>query len=570
MAIFIPSVPESFNSSYGEEEVFNSLKILDDKYSIFYSLSWVGIDKRTLGEADFVISHPEKGILVIEVKSGEIEFKNGEWFQTNRKTKYRKTITPFSQAKRSRYEIEDRLRKKLKYNEVPLLCYCVWFPSIEIKPIDELPPEADKRIVLDEKSLLNPVKAIDRAFSFWKDRGKRYRKLDSKQYKRVFDILCPYFHAVPKLSNSIIEAEKYYIRLTNQQVALLNFLQEQKTAVVHGLAGTGKTVLAVEKARMLAELGDNVLFLCYNSFLKDYLRKSNNMPNVIFHNAHTLAYEMLPDPNMNLDEILIMFEDYLEEVYEAEDWPYNNVIIDEGQDLDDCLLNRLYELVKAKNGCFYVFYDRNQYIMKNKKADWIEKAECRLVLHKNCRNTVEIFRSACSILGTEASSYSNNIHGNVPDAFFYRTEDQLLSIVNRFVKNALDGGLLPHELVILSGSTIEKSWLNSGSICGCLISKTFCEDSILFSTIRKFKGLEAKAILLIDISMSELIKEETKRLIYVGSTRAKYLLNLAILEDVESSELGEFLRQINNSRNVPKNKKGFGRLLNININKYKI
>ena len=77
MAIFIPSIkPEDFNNSYGEMKVYEALRSLNDQYTVFYSLSWVGInEKRTIGEADFVIAHPSKGILVIEVKSGEIEYK---------------------------------------------------------------------------------------------------------------------------------------------------------------------------------------------------------------------------------------------------------------------------------------------------------------------------------------------------------------------------------------------------------------------------------------------------------------------------------------------------------------
>ena len=79
MAVFIPSVkPEDFNNSYGEMQVYEALRTLNNQYTVFYSLSWIGVNnKRTVGEADFVIAHPKKGILVIEVKSGEIEYKNG-------------------------------------------------------------------------------------------------------------------------------------------------------------------------------------------------------------------------------------------------------------------------------------------------------------------------------------------------------------------------------------------------------------------------------------------------------------------------------------------------------------
>lgn len=85
MAVFIPNMkPKDFNNSYGEMKVYEALGSLDNEYTVFYSLSWISSSyKRTLGEADFVVTHPGLGLLVIEVKSGEIEFNNGMWIQTN-------------------------------------------------------------------------------------------------------------------------------------------------------------------------------------------------------------------------------------------------------------------------------------------------------------------------------------------------------------------------------------------------------------------------------------------------------------------------------------------------------
>lgn len=56
-----------------------------------------------------------------------------------------------------------------------------------------------------------------------------------------------------------------------------------------------------------------------------------------------------------------------------------------------------------------------------------------------------------------------------------------------------------------------------------------------------------------------------KRLLYVGTSRAKNLLNIAMLEDVSSDDMGDYLRTLNPDRNIPKNKKGLKRLLNISI-----
>jgi len=361
------------------------------------------------------------------------------------------------------------------------------------------------------------------------------------------------------------EIEESYIQLTNQQSALLDFLVEQRTAVIHGLAGTGKTVLAVEKAKRIASHNESVLFLCYNSFLRDMLRNNNPIPNVSFHNAHSLAYEIMGVSDSPIEEVLNEFEDYLEEVFDEESWHYRNIIVDEGQDLDDRLLNRLYELVKKKNGCFYVFYDRNQYIMKKQLPQWIEEAECRLVLHKNCRNTAEVFKTSCSIMGLDSVTY-NEIHGEVPAGKLYRTTAEMDSIVNDFLNRVASEGLLPEDVVILTAKTTEESWLDVGKQYGKYrISLSQEPGKVLFTSIRKFKGLEANAILIVDASMSSLLFPENRRLLYVGTSRAKNLLNIALLYDVENSEMGDYLRSLAPERNVPKNLKGLKRLLNITI-----
>lgn len=566
MAVFIPSVkPEDFNNSYGEMKVYEALRALSDQYTVFYSLSWVGInEKRTVGEADFVIVHPAKGIFVIEVKSGEIEYKNGEWIQTNTKSGQSKRIEPYVQARKSKFELLDRLKQGIRDFRIPMMCYGVWFPSIDISEKATLPPESPKEITLDRLSLENAEKAINDAFSYWAEKCRQV-SLDQAQLQKVINVLCPHFHVVPRLKTKIEEMEETYIQLTRQQASLLDFLEEQKTAVIHGLAGTGKTVLGVEKAKRLAAQDEQVLFLCFNSFLRDALKRNNIIPNVTFHNAHSLAYEIMGQFDAPIEEVLEEFEDFLEEVFDEESWEYSNIIVDEGQDLDDRLLNRLYELVKQKNGCFYVFYDRNQYIMKNKLPKWIEDAECRLVLHKNCRNTAEVFKTSCSIMGLENVTY-NEVHGEIPAARFYTREDEEEKIVSEFIKRVMDERLDPSDVVILTAKTIESSWIDPGKkYAGQELSCEGESGKILFTTIRKFKGLEAEAILIVDVQMSALTNPENRRLLYTGSSRAKNLLNIAMLEDIKTGEYGDYLRNIAPGRNVPKNKKGLKRLLNVTM-----
>ena len=79
----------------------------------------------------------------------------------------------------------------------------------------------------------------------------------------------------------------------------------------------------------------------------------------------------------------------------------------------------------------------------------------------------------------------------------------------------------PEDIVILTTSSVPNSMLkNISAINGVSISTEPTKNNILFTSVRKFKGLEAKAVLLIDILVNRLTNELYKRLVYVGSSRA--------------------------------------------------
>ena len=70
---------------------------------------------------------------------------------------------------------------------------------------------------------------------------------------------------------------------------------------------------------------------------------------------------------------------------------------------------------------------------------------------------------------------------------------------------------------------------------------------------------------LLILKYASLSSTDNRRLLYVGSSRAKNLLNIAMLDDIEREEMGDLLKSIAPDRHVPKNKKGLKRLLNITI-----
>ena len=56
---------------------------------------------------------------------------------------------------------------------------------------------------------------------------------------------------------------------------------------------------------------------------------------------------------------------------------------------------------------------------------------------------------------------------------------------------------------------------------------------IWFTSIRKFKGLEAKAVLIVGFRFSESDSQLSRRILYVGCSRANAYLQIAFEQDIQ-------------------------------------
>ena len=100
----------------GEVRTYRALaNSLSDEYSVFYSVPWRGRTRSGQtrdGESDFVILHPELGLLVLEVKGGEISHdpRSGKWISTSVQGRNYEIKDPFRQAETSKYNLIELLR----------------------------------------------------------------------------------------------------------------------------------------------------------------------------------------------------------------------------------------------------------------------------------------------------------------------------------------------------------------------------------------------------------------------------------------------------------------------------
>lgn len=549
MARFYPALAGDFHGSTGERQVYRALEMLGDDYTVFHSYCWLGDGVRTApqGEADFVVLHPDHGILAIEVKAGGIAYEKGTWWQTNRRTGERKAIDPFQQAENSCQRILAELRRRMSQH-VPLVGKAVWFTSVHLSKGKPLPLEAPRDIILDADDLREPKATLEKIYSYWHGLFRVSERAQSlATFKHVVQILQPVFRIVETLSSASPAMEQSTARLTNAQFALLEYLVDQRTAAIHGAAGTGKSLLAAEKARMIAREGQKVLYLCFNEFLLRRLRSCRWDEKITIHNERTLAEELMADRDLPLTTVLREFEVFFQEEFDDTLWTYPNIVVDEAQDFPSALLEHLALLAELHDGAFYLFYDRGQTIIsrhaKEKTvqtaSEWIDAhMDCRLVLYRNCRNTAEIGRTVQSFLVGRHKNYLNAIHGTKPRAVFVPHRKAIHDAAADFVRRMRSEERLPlQDIVILTVSTLERSaFAEMTELAGIPLSHQPEEGKLWFTTVRRYKGLEAKAVLLVDVHVSSLVNPTSQRLIYVGSSRAAAYLETIFLDDVPLEE----------------------------------
>lgn len=542
MARMIPNTLEDDHGSFGERMVFDALKNkLDDEFTVFHSVRWnAPNDKNTIiwGECDFTVFHPTYGIIIFEVKSGGIECVDNRWtyIRTDNGARHRMKHHPLEQADREiRYKFKDLISELLESSPEYDKQYCLvepaaWFPSISKKDVvGELPMEYRDEIVLYENALDNPRKFIMGIYDYYG--GRKHTSLNPNSCKKIIDSFAPYFSAVPSLRAKQQERNEEFVCLTRQQTYLLDYLEEQRVAAIQGAAGTGKTMLAVEKAKKLAKSG-KILFLCFNRYLKEFLQRlkeeaPNQYANIDFYNLPQLACVAMKVPSVEKDDVV-----YFLSHFENYDWNYRHIVIDEGQDFDSITISKLYDIALLQDGAFYVFYDKKQFVQGLEFPDWLANAECRLVLNINCRNTYQIADTSGRPVDIQPRVKERSVKGDMPSFYLCSDAKEALNVLSKGIDKYRAANYAYEQICILTLKTENNSILKDIEKIGKhQIKKERDGKGVLFTTVRKFKGLEADVIIIIDMDGKTFTNDESKRLFYVGSSRAKHQLDIVFIGD---------------------------------------
>ncbi len=518
---------------------------------VIYSANWLYRDRRGQlreGEADFTIVDPRSGVFAVEIKGGGVAFDpvTGRWQSVDRYGARNDIKDPFRQAAKERYALRDQIFGHALWRRwrgsQPTLGHAVMLPDIHDAAPLASPDRARALIGIDDNMRDLPG-WMAQVIAFW--RNPDDDPLTQQGVQLVEDILCRPVDVQPAMRSILDAAERTRLRLTNNQAKILRIIGNRKRAVISGGAGTGKTLIAVEKARQLAQDGSSVLLLCYNRPLADSLSSGlAGNPGITVLSFHQLCDRRIAAAKVATGRNLLQEADdaypggSTQHLYEVQ-MPYalalsnevlaekyDAILVDEAQDFSDDYWFALEELLRAPSeGSFYIFIDENQALYRQHAQ--LPVADEHYHLTTNCRNTAPIHNAGYAFYKGDPID-EPELPGENVEAIAAASDAEQAAAIASTVGRLLSGGLRPNDIVVLLAKH-PKDELQSMLLqhrlahnIGWTKTVPVRNNSVLVESVGRFKGLEAQAVVL--WLGDEIVTDDELEFVYVGVTRAKSLL----------------------------------------------
>lgn len=543
-------IPPSIDNKISSAETKTLRLFTDDKsLSSWFCLHSLGISEHVFkreGEIDFLIVGPE-GVFVIEVKGGRVQRKNGVWLFTDRYGRItRKKESPFTQARSALYSVRNNLTKKFGQGVLQhVFGYGVVFPDIVF---DVASPEWDREIICDSSRLNRPISGyVSDLASYWASRQKKAVKLEPDFIKEIVDFLRKDFEIIYPVSLDLNESEEQIIDLTHEQYRALDAMELNSRLIFSGTAGTGKTLLAIEKARRNNAAGIKTLLICYNRLLGSYLEeviKNEKLEFIKADSLHHFFYKCISDKGLSSElnkynSQKNFFSDVYPELF-TRAWQgepeFTELIIDEGQDiLTDKYISALDQVFAGgfRDGNWTLFIDpeAQKNMFSRFDQDVYEKlksfsASYRLTV--NCRNTKPIAMQAEVVTGYPLGQVKKAKGVPVRYLWYGNSSDQAHQ-VSETINKLLVEGVAAENISILSPMRYQDSLAGSGklrintAVYQLAPGKHKNGRSLIgCSTIQAYKGMENSVVILTDIE--DISSGDAKTVNYVGFTRPRSLL----------------------------------------------
>jgi len=524
-----PRTQPRTTDSHAEQRVYEALKRqLPSSWSAWHSLR-IRTAGGMEGEGDFVLAIPERGFLVLEVKGGQMEMRDGRWFQNGH---------PLDKAPREQaHGFAKTLLARLK----ELGCLSVPFGILTIFPDTSFscaPEQDDLRTLIlggqDLPWLGAAIQAkLDQAFP--------------EGYVVPTQNWAGLLHAlwgetwVPRLKlgqKAKVEAEQR-LQLDQEQLRLIDALSANDRLLVQGAAGSGKTILAREAALRMAAAGYRVLYLCFTDALAHWVGAELTGPNIQVATVPRYAVQLLqragvvevfPDsPDFWFD---VSLRAATEALSVKDDIP-DVVIVDEAQDLTagDWLL--VEELTQGRK--VWIFHDPAQTFWNDRQLpDWAgQGGRFSLTRYYRCPPAIMEFSKAVHNQAFDQEIVAEGLRSGVLGIVGAPSRSSVLGKIESEIQKLRSEGFALGDISVLSlrGQTAEDGIARRqtiGSIPVVRAHNPEMTNQVVADTFLRFKGLERPAVIVTDL---RLVTDRADVRMHIALTRA-----LAVVRVVAAKE----------------------------------
>lgn len=477
-------------------------------------------------EVDFVVAIEGAGIVCLEVKGGEVWHDGENWRQ--KRGVHEHTIHPVRQAREACYALRDYIEHDPRWTQGRLRWdHVVVLPNTEL-PDDFALSDCPRWKVIDR----NDLQDID---------GKLRHVLVSQELDRPLLGRDGIDQIITALSGRGLPQRDVVARalanedaadaLTEHQAVILDATQLLTRIEVRGGAGSGKTFLAMEQARRLAQRGQRVALVCYSHGLASYLERitatwpRRQRPGYVGE-FHALGVQWGapegPDESLRTEETVKFWEHDLplqmaELAMQLEPGHrFDSIVVDEAQDFADSWWEPLLISLKDPDeGGLYVFTDEGQRVFNRYGSPPVPLVP--LILDHNLRNTRQI-ASAFQPLVDHPMRF---LGGEGPAVEFVAcSREEALDIGDDQIEALLEEGWRPEDLALLTTGSRHPEQTERQKEGHKAYWDTFWDtDQVFYGHVLGFKGLERRAVVLVVNDSSQF--EGSRERLYVGLSRAR-------------------------------------------------
>lgn len=429
MAVLIPAMGTcAGRMTSGERRLAERLEQkLDDDYMLWYDVP-IG-PKQT--HPDFVVIHPRRGILILETKDWRLDTIQQATKQAWTLTvegRPKVVMSPAAQARHCAIQVVNALERDAQLIQADgphtgkLLFPWgsgVVFTNITRKQFDDsgLNQAIDGHLVICKDEMLESVDAEVFQQRLWNMFPHAFGKVISvPQMERVRWIMFPQVRVPVQGSLLPDDADELpdIMRVMDLQQEQLARSLGDGHRVIHGVAGSGKTMILGYRAEHLAKApsAKPILVLCYNEplavKLNAWCTAKGLADRVHARNFHKWCRQQLVAYGQALPaQGAAMFDQMVEYVIRGVDrqqipsGQYQAVMVDEGHDFQPAWLKLVTQMVDPETNSLLVLYDSAQNIYGKSKARGfsfksvgIQASGRTTILKINYRNTRQILKVA--------------------------------------------------------------------------------------------------------------------------------------------------------------------------------